>query len=273
MQKHLGLYDKTPILNHGFIQLVDVMGDDEAICIAARQSTTGDSKGAEQDRQLIRYMLKNHHTSPFEQVEFKFLCKMPIFVARQWVRHRMASLNEFSGRYSKMPKEFYVPSDERLVFQDKKNKQGSAELQVCGEDRAEIHTMMRRQHDEAYGNYEHYLRMGLVREVARVNLPLSTYTQWMWKSDLHNLFHFLKLRLHPHAQWELRQYANRIWEIVQEVVPMAAEAFNDYVLEAETFSRMEMAVLRRMLDIVDLGDTSLTPTELADFSKKLRFNS
>jgi len=264
------LHDRIPCLDHGFVQLIDHMGDDSAIVDAARTSISGEKvKATSEDRGLIRYLLRNRHTTPFEMVVFKFLCKMPIFVARQWVRHRMASINEMSGRYGVLPEEFYVPALEDIQFQAKTNKQGRSE--VIPEPVAEkVQTAMRQDSERSFRRYKQFLAQddpdqamfggglglvevaelnqggGVARELARINLPLSTYTQWVWKIDLHNLLHFLGLRLDKHAQKEIRVFGEAIASIVKEVVPITWEAFEDYRLNSVTFSGPEMALLKKL---------------------------
>lgn len=213
------------VLNLGFVELVDMMGDDFAICQAARVSTGSEaSKGEEKDRALIRYLYRNKHTSPFEMVELKFHLKMPLFVARQWIRHRMASLNEMSGRYREIPDEFFIPDE--LRKQDTKNKQGSAES-FSDQD---IFNSMLDEQEVVKDNYHKYLFEGVSRELARIDLPLSTYTEFFWKIDLHNLLHFLYLRDHPHAQHEIQVYAKAILSILDETgkLPWSLEIFEQY---------------------------------------------
>lgn len=230
-------------LNHGFVRLVDVMGDDSSIVQAARVSYGQGTKTIREDKGLINYLLSHAHTSPFEMVEFKFHCKMPIFVARQWIRHRTASVNEISGRYSEMKDEFYVPELGKINLQSKDNKQGrGAEL----EEKLQLDVIYNFQNEQAdsYDNYKEYLEMGMAKELARVNLPLSLYTEWYWKIDLHNLFHFLRLRLDSHAQYEIRVFGEAMYEIVKECCPIACEAFEEHVLHSRKFSRTEMNIIK-----------------------------
>lgn len=221
--------EKIKCLDQGFVQLVDVMGDDDAIVDAARVSISGENvKAVSENRGLIRYLMRHRHTTPLEMVEFKFRCKMPIFVARQWIRHRTASVNEMSGRYSEMPHEFYVPELEDIQLQAGANKQGRDDSVMADPDYWRDGFA-----DEARVSFELYqdrLDAGMARELARANLPLSTYTQWIWKIDLHNLLHFLALRLHPHAQKEIRVFGEAMAELIKPVVPIAYEAFEDYRL-------------------------------------------
>lgn len=250
----------------GFVRLVDFFGTDSSIVQAARVSYGKGTKKKSEDRGLIRYLISKRHTSPLEMVDFKFHCKMPIFVARQWVRHRTASLNEYSGRFSEMPNECYVPELERLQSQSTNNKQGSSGEQV--EEATWIQGTMGEEQKQSFSNYDDYLASGLSRELARINLPLSTYTQWYWKMDLHNLFHFLKLRLDSHAQYEIRVYAEAIFELIKPIVPTSCEAFEDYILNAVTFSRQEMEIIRTFPCKSETLD-SLSKREKAEFLDKL----
>lgn len=240
-----------PVLNHGFVRLVDYMGGDERIVQAARVSYGSGTKSFRQDRGLIHYLLRNEHTSPFEQVVLTFHCKMPIFVARQWVRHRTARLNEISGRYSVMKDEFYVPRPEQMRGQSADNKQARSD-EVLENAQALIDELVREQAD-VYSNYTSMLDAGLAREVARANLPLSLYTEWYWQIDLHNLFHFLALRMDAHAQYEIRVYAEAMAKCAKAVAPLAYEAFEEHKLGAVKFSRAECAALVRMLGGRDHG--------------------
>jgi len=267
---------KIDVLDKGFVRIVDWMGDDSSIVQAARVSYGKGTKTVKEDRTLIRYLMRHWHTSPFEMVEFKFHCKMPIFCARQWVRHRTASLNEYSGRYSEMPDECYVPEDSRIQTQDKWNHQASSGEQI--EETTYILDNMRQEQEEIFSNYHEYLESGVAREIARIDLPLATYTQWYWKMDLHNLFHFLRLRMDSHAQWEMQQYANAIFEIIKQIVPISCEAFEDYRLNACTFSGPEMQIIKDIL-LMDTNDefvnrylrekTEFSKLEIKEFKSKL----
>lgn len=237
-----------PCLNAGFVRLVDFMGGDESIVQAARVSYGKGTKSVNEDRGLIRYLMRHMHTTPFEMVELKFHVKLPIFVARQWIRHRTANVNEYSGRYSVMKDEFYVPGHEAIHYQSVKNKQGRREDEVPAELRQRVVDILSATQKQLYGEYEHLLESEIARELARVNLPLSLYTEWYWKVDLHNLFHFLRLRLDPHAQYEIRVYAEAMGEITKLVAPMAWEAFEDYMFKAVKFSGPELVVLSECLD-------------------------
>jgi len=247
-----------PVLDHGFVRVVDYMGDDSAIVAAARVSYGRGTRRRSEDAGLIRYLMRHWHTTPFEMCVIKFHVKLPIFVARQWIRHRMASVNEYSARYSILDREFYLPAPEHLAAQSPTNRQGRT--QVLGE--AEAAFVLATLQADAERSHAHYLemlndpgeagthdatRLGLARELARMNLTLNTYTQWYWKADLHNLFHFLALRADSHAQYEIRAYAERMLEIVAAWVPLAYQAFLDYRLNAATLSAPMLAVLRRML--------------------------
>jgi len=227
-----------PVLNKGFVRLVDYMGGDARIVQSARVSYGAGTKTVRDDTRLINYLLKNDHTSPFEQVIFTFHVKMPIFVARQWVRHRTARMNEISGRYSVMTDEFYIPG--RLPLQATDNKQGSSDECLPKELTQELLQVMEEDQHGLYENYKRLIEEGVSREIARINLPLALYTEMYWQIDLHNLFHFLKLRLDRHAQYEIRCYAEVIADIVKKVVPIAWSAFEEHVLYAKTFSRSEL---------------------------------
>ncbi|QQG41501.1 MAG: FAD-dependent thymidylate synthase [Candidatus Woesebacteria bacterium] len=255
-EKWLG--EVVPVLDHGFIYLVDYMGDDESIAQAARVSYGYGTKSVSQTEGLIRYLDRNRHTSPFEMSELKFHVKLPISVARQWVRHRTASLNEYSARYSILKDEFYIPGADSVNIQSANNKQGRGD--GVGKDEAEF---VRRVFEEngarSYADYQLLLnddgtgnpvdprRPQIARELARNVLPVDIYTQWYWKVDLHNLFHFLALRMDPHAQLEIRQYANVMATIVKDAFPMSYKAFEDYELFATALSRPEQNTLSKLL--------------------------
>jgi len=235
-------------LNAGFIRLVDYMGGDESIVQAARVSYGKGTKTVHEDRGLIRYLMRHMHTTPFEMVEMKFHCKLPIFVARQWIRHRTANVNEYSGRYSVMKDEFYVPDDAVIHYQSSRNKQGREEEDVPKALRQKVLDILMTSQRQTYDEYAQMLESDIARELARINLPLSLYTEWYWKIDLHNLFHFLRLRMDPHAQYEIRVYGEAIAEIAKKIVPVAWEAFEDYVLKAEHFSRLELNIIAERFD-------------------------
>ncbi len=233
------------VLDCGFVKLVDVMGDDSSIVQAARVSYGKGTKSVSEDEGLIRYLMRHQHTTPFEMVEFKFHCRMPIFVARQWIRHRTANVNEMSARYSEMPDWFYQPDASLCTTQSAQNKQGGTGEMV--EEAEQISKTFSETQAANYREYELYLQKNMRRELARINLPVSLYTEWYWKIDLHNLFHFLKLRLDQHAQYEIRVFAEAMAGIVKERVPMAWRAFEDYMLHGMNFSGLELEIISAML--------------------------
>jgi thymidylate synthase (FAD) len=262
-----------PCLDKGFVRLIDVMGDDNAIVQAARVSYGSGTKKVHEDRGLIRYLMRHLHTTPFEMVEFKFHIKLPIFVARQWIRHRTANVNEYSGRYSEMKDEFYMPAPEQIRAQSAINKQGRADESFAPEESERIRTMMRSTQEHLYSEYQELLDTSLAREIARINLPVSNYTEWYWKIDLHNLFHFLRLRIDSHAQYEIRVYGEAMAQIVKAAVPLAYEAFEDYILNSQKFSHQELSVIKSLLtsmpsedELVALG---LSGREAREFIDKL----
>jgi len=237
---------KRPVLSHGFVVLVDYMGDDAAIVQAARVSYGAGTKSVRDDRGLIRYLLRHRHTTPFEMVELKFLVRLPIYVARQWIRHRTASVNEYSARYSIVPDEFDLPSADEVRRQSTRNRQGRGEAlpsEIADRFRADLTRLS----EESYAAYQRALADGVARETARLLLPLAYYTEWYWKIDLWNLLHFLSLRLDPHAQEEIRLYAAELAALAKVVCPVAYEAFEDFVLGAAQFSRAERAALAALL--------------------------
>jgi len=240
-------YLKTiPCLDKGFVKLVDFCGSDQRIVQAARVSYGDGTKSVREDKGLIDYLMRNLHTSPFEQVSFTFHVKMPIFIARQVVRHRTAKLNEISGRYSIIKDEFYVPDESRMLKQSSDNKQGSS-LDLI-DNPADHIEQMQNEHSFLYANYEDYLESGMAKELARINLPLSTYTEWYWTIDAHNLFHFLKLRLDPHAQYEVRVFAQAKYDLIKPIVPYACESFERHILNGKKFSQDEMEIIRTFLN-------------------------
>jgi thymidylate synthase (FAD) len=276
------LFQVLPVLDHGFVRVVDYMGDDAAIVQAARVSYGKGTKRVNEDRGLIRYLMRHHHTTPFEMCELKLHCKLPIFVARQWIRHRTANVNEYSGRYSILDREFYLPPADALCVQSTGNRQGrGASLEA--ERAAAVLQLLK---DDATRCYDHYQELlnedeagrtqrpgepSLARELARINLTLGFYTQWYWKIDLHNLLHFLLLRGDAHAQEEIRVYAQAIGDVAQRWVPLAWEAFVDYRLEAMTLSRAEGEVVRAMLagERPDLAALGLSKREQDELRAKL----
>jgi len=244
------LLDKEiPVLDRGFVRLVDYLGSDERIVQAARVSYGEGTTTVSRDKALIDYLIRHGHTSPFEQVVITIHAKIPIFVARQWVRHRTARLNELSGRYSEMVDEFYVPQTQRVKPQDTFNLQASSQdEELPPELQKKVAEIISRDQGSVYANYREMLDDGVSRELARINLPLSLYTQWYWQIDLHNLFHFLRLRMDVHAQWEIRQYADAVAKIARAVAPWAYESFEEHILYGANFSRSEIEALREMLN-------------------------
>jgi len=249
------LYEAIPVLDHGFVRVIDYMGNDEAIVQAARVSYGRGTKSVRNDAGLISYLMRHRHSTPFEMCEIKYHVKLPVFVARQWIRHRTANVNECSARYSILDREFYLPAPAQLAAQSVANRQGRGDV-LEGAEAAWVLDTLRRDAEAAYDHYEAMLnqgdnadpeRQGLARELARMNLPLGIYTQWYWKIDLHNLFHFLSLRADPHAQYEIRVYAEAMLETVRRWVPLAHEAFVDNRLGGAALTAGQIAVLRRML--------------------------
>ncbi len=257
------LFTPIPVLDHGFVRVVDYMGDDAAIVQAARVSYGRGTKQVREDRGLIRYLMRHRHTTPFEMCELKLHVKLPIFVARQWIRHRTANVNEVSGRYSVLDREFYLPRPEDLAVQAVNNKQGRAEP-LSLEAAAEVLGLLQADAERAHSTYEGLIeRFDLARELARIGLGLNTYTQWYWKVDLHNLFHFLSLRMDAHAQYEIRAYADVIGDLVRDWVPHAWGAFSDYRLGAASLSRQALSVVQRRLrgEAVTQADSGLSARE------------
>jgi thymidylate synthase (FAD) len=260
------LLDKEiKVLDKGFVRLVDYLGGDQRIVQSARVSYGSGTKTTREDKDLINYLMRNAHTSPFEQVILTFHCKMPVFVARQWVRHRTARLNEISGRYSVMKDEFYIPEENQIRIQSESNKQGRGDL-LDKEKASEIINSMSKSQSETYKTYKEYLDMGAARELARINLPLSLYTEWYWQIDLHNLFHFIKLRLDNHAQYEIRVYAEVLAQCAKAVAPMAYEAFEENVFYGSRFSRSEIENIK---NIISGKEISLKGRIRREFFEKL----
>jgi thymidylate synthase (FAD) len=238
---------KHPVLTHGFVALVDYMGNDASIVQAARVSYGQGTKSVRDDRGLIRYLMRHRNTTPFEMVEFKFLVRLPIFVARQWVRHRTASLNEASYRYSIAPDEYEVPPPEEVRHQSTRNRQGRGEAlpaDVVDRFRSDLDSVSK----EAYAAYSRALDAGVARETARLLLPVAYYTQWYWKINLHNLFHFLSLRLDAHSQEEIRLYAAEIAKLAQVICPVAFEAFEEFQVDGIPLGRRERTAMRALLE-------------------------
>ncbi len=261
------LDQEIKVLDKGFVRLVDYLGGDDRIVQAARVSYGSGTKSYRQDRGLIHYLLRNEHTSPFEQVVLTFHTKMPIFVARQWVRHRTARLNEISGRYSIMRDEFYVPEPEQMRFQSTDNKQARSDEELDANLARQMIAEMEADQKQLYAHYEGMIEKGLAREIARGNLPLNLYTEWYWQIDLHNLFRFMHLRMDSHAQYEIRVYAEALARCAKAVAPIAYEAFEEHTLGGLKFSRAECEALSLML----AGQANpLVGRPLAIFEEKLK---
>ncbi len=279
------LHKSFPVLDHGIVRVVDYMGDDSAIVQAARVSYGRGTKRIQEDTGLIRYLLRHFHTTPFEMAEIKFHVKLPIFVARQWIRHRTASVNEYSARYSVLDKEFYIPQAEHLAAQSTSNRQGRGAV-LQGDEAAEVLSLLRRDAEQVYGDYSTMLndvgspdhredRSGLARELARMNLSLNFYTQWYWKTDLHNLMNFLRLRADSHAQYEIRAYADIMLEIMAAWVPLAHSAFKEYRMEAVQLSGTAVKAVRRMIagEAVNQENSGLSSREWQELSTALDLTS
>lgn len=234
------------VLDHGFVRLVDYYGDDSRIVSSARVSYSG-TKQLRGDSSLIDYLMRNDHTSPFEQVVFTFHLKMPIFVARQWVRHRTGRMNEISGRYSVMKEEFYTPQREEFCTQSKDNRQGRGEA-LSDEEYEKATSLFEKAYKDAYESYSALLSLGVAKEIARSILPLGLYTEFYWQMDLHNLLHFLALRMDKHAQLEIRHYAEVIYDIVKTICPITMRAFEKHKLNAISFTKEEVNTLRSRLN-------------------------
>lgn len=277
------LYQAIPVLDHGFIRVIDYMGDDASIVQAARVSYGAGTKKVREDAGLINYLMRHRHTSPFEMCEIKLHVKLPIFVARQWVRHRVANLNEVSGRYSILDREFYVPDPANLAAQSSSNRQGRGEV-LAPAEAARVLALLRDDAARAYEHYEEMLnedpagrptdpeRSGLARELARMNLPVSLYTQWYWKIDLHNFLHFLALRGDAHAQYEIRVYAEALLEVLKQWVPLTYAAFVDYRQGAYELSAKGLAVVQRMVrgEPVDQRSSGMSPGEWRELMETLQ---
>ena len=268
------LYRIIPVLDHGFIRVVDYMGDDAAVVQAARVSYGRGTKQVSQDAGLINYLMRHRHTTPFEMCEIKYHVKLPVFVARQWIRHRTANVNEYSARYSVLDREFYIPEPEQLAAQSSANRQGRGDV-LEGDEAARVLQILKEDSTRAYDHYEEMLnerddgsvidadRQGFARELARMNLPINIYTQWYWKTDLHNLMHFLSLRADSHAQYEIRVYADAMMETLRKWVPLVADAFEQYRMGGTHLSAKGMEVVRRMLggEAVDQASSGLSARE------------
>jgi thymidylate synthase (FAD) len=260
------------VLDKGFIRLVDYLGGDERVVQSARVSYGDGTKSRREDAALIDYLLRNAHTSPFEQVVLTFHVKLPIFVARQWIRHRTARLNEVSGRYSVMKDEFYIPASEDIALQSTDNKQGRSSEALDPVTGEKIRAALAEGQKAAYTAYSSLVDEGIARELARINLPLSLYTEWYWQIDLHNLFHFLELRLDAHAQKEIRMYAKVLLEIAKKVAPRCCDSFERHILGGVRFSAEEFAVIKKRMDSPGEAEDSggLSGKDLERFEEKLR---
>jgi len=252
------LFEPIAVLDHGFVRVIDYMGDDGAVVQAARVSYGKGTRKVSEDRGLIRYLMRHRHTTPFEMCEIKYHVKLPIFVARQWIRHRTANVNEYSARYSILDKEFYIPAPDQLAAQSSANRQGRGEV-LQGAEAQRVLDILREDADRTYAHYEEMLnedaagnaadpaRSGLARELARMNLTLNTYTQWYWKCDLHNLLHFLSLRADAHAQYEIRVYADAMLKTVEAWTPLSCEAFMDYRMGGVHLSAAGLDAVKKMI--------------------------
>ena len=268
------LYKPIKILDHGFIRVIDYMGTDASIVQAARVSYGSGTKKTTQDKGLISYLMRHHHNTPFEMCDIKFHIKLPIFIARQWIRHRTASVNEYSARYSIMGKDFYIPEADQMAVQSKTNMQGRGQL-LSAEEAKKVADLLRNDSEQCYQHYQEMLNEDaagntinenspkLARELARMNLTMNYYTEWYWKINLHNLLHFIRLRADDHAQYEIRVYAQAILDIVKKWVPFTYEAFQEYRVNGAHVSRGGLAVLKRMIagEKVTQEESGLTKRE------------
>ena len=268
------LYEAIPILDHGFIRVVDYMGNDTSIVQAARVSYGKGTKKVNTDAGLIKYLMRHWHSTPFEMCEIKYHIKLPIFVARQWIRHRTANVNEYSARYSILDKEFYLPASEHLAAQSQINRQGRGYI-LEGEHAKKVLDLLKSDAERTYENYENMLnerydgtiidekKTGLARELARMNLTLNTYTQWYWKTDLLNLMNFLRLRADSHAQYEIRAYADVMLDTVKKWVPITYEAFMDYRVGGTEVSAKGKAVIQKLIkgDEISMEQSDLSKRE------------
>jgi len=276
------LFEPLAVLDHGFVRVIDYMGDDGAVVQAARVSYGKGTRRVSEDRGLIRYLMRHRHTTPFEMCEIKYHVKLPIFVARQWIRHRTANVNEYSARYSILDREFYIPTPAQLAVQSTANRQGRGAV-LDGAQARHVIDLLREDAERCYAHYTEMLnedaagavldpgRDGLARELARMNLTLNTYTQWYWKTDLHNLLHFLSLRADAHAQYEIRVYADAMLDTVKRWVPLTFDAFMDYRMGGVQLSAPALAVVKRLLagESVDPKQSGLSPREWRELMQSL----
>jgi thymidylate synthase (FAD) len=276
------LYEAIPVLDHGFIRVIDYMGDDSSIVQSARVSYGKGTKKVSTDEGLIKYLMRHRHSTPFEMCEIKYHIKLPIFIARQWIRHRTANVNEYSARYSILDKEFYLPAKEQLAAQSQSNRQGRGDV-IQGKQAEEVLNILKDDANRTYDNYEKLLnerfdgtkidenKVGLARELARMNLTLNTYTQWYWKTDLLNLLNFLFLRADNHAQYEIRVYADKMLDTVKRWVPITYQAFMDYRVGAAEISSKGLSVIKSMISGKKVGqeDSGLSKREWNELMEKL----
>lgn len=272
------LYKPIEVLDHGFLRVIDYMGDDGAIVQAARVSYGKGTKKVNEDKGLIAYLMRHRHSTPFEMCEIKFHVKLPIFVARQWIRHRTANVNEYSARYSILDREFYIPADDQLAAQSSTNRQGRGDV-LQGAEAARVLQLLRQDAEQVYDHYVDMLnedengepvdenRQGLARELARMNLTLNYYTQWYWKTDLHNLLNFISLRADAHAQYEIRVYAEAMLDIIRRWVPFTAEAFSNYRMGAVELSAKAVNVISRRLrgEAIGFEQSGMSKREWQEF--------
>ncbi len=279
------LYKPIEVLDHGFIRVIDYMGDDSSIVQSARVSYGKGTKKISNDKGLIKYLMRHRHSTPFEMCEIKFHIKLPIFIARQWIRHRTANVNEYSARYSILDKEFYIPSAENLAAQSAINNQGRGDA-LTDDEASNVIQILKKDAEQTYSNYETLLnessegniidesKSGIARELARMNLTLNTYTQWYWKIDLNNLLHFLALRADDHAQYEIRVYADAMLDIVKKWVPLTYEAFEDYIIGGTELSAKEVNLMRKLLkgEKVSFEEEGLSKREWSELQRKFEIS-
>ena len=279
------LYKPIEVLDHGFIRVIDYMGDDSSIVQSARVSYGKGTKKISNDKGLIKYLMRHRHSTPFEMCEIKFHIKLPIFIARQWIRHRTANVNEYSARYSILDKEFYIPSAENLAAQSAINNQGRGDA-LTDDEASNVIQILKKDEEQTYSNYETLLnessegniidesKSGIARELARMNLTLNTYTQWYWKIDLNNLLHFLALRADDHAQYEIRVYADAMLDIVKKWVPLTYEAFEDYRIGGTELSAKEVNLMRKLLkgEKVSFEEEGLSKREWSELQRKFEIS-
>ena len=279
------LYQPIEVLDHGFVRVIDYMGDDSSVVQSARVSYGKGTKKISNDKGLIKYLMRHRHSTPFEMCEIKFHIKLPIFIARQWIRHRTANVNEYSARYSILDKEFYIPSAENLAAQSQINNQGRGDA-LTDDEASNVIQILKNDAEQTYANYETLLnenssggvldegKSGIARELARMNLTLNTYTQWYWKIDLNNLLHFLALRADDHAQYEIRVYADVMLDLVKKWVPLTYEAFEDYRMGGTELSAKEIKLMQKLLkgEKVSFEEEGLSKREWIELQRKFDLN-